>query len=142
MGGAGGMVVEEKSILGRLWPRWNCFASIMNAHRLLCYVTVMLPIGPEDPSFGGESLSMGAPLPRTIETVRKFYSPSNVSDSQETGIHQCLADAWELKCTDPRDKVYGLLGLVQHIHCTRRIRRQRRCAETRWQSKTSTVDQK
>jgi hypothetical protein len=73
----------------------------------------MLPTGPEDPFFGGKSLSIGAQLPRTIETVRKFYSLSNVSDSQEPGIHQCLADAWELKCTDPRDKIYGLLGLVR-----------------------------
>jgi hypothetical protein len=90
-----------------------CFASIMDAHRLLCNIPVMLPIGPEDPFFGGKSLSMDATLPRTIETVRKFYGLSNFSDSQELGIHQCLADAWELKCTDPRDKVYGLLGLVR-----------------------------
>jgi hypothetical protein len=86
----------------------------MNAHKLLCQVSVMLPIGPEDPFFAGKKVSMDSPLPRMIQTIRQFYGPSSVSGSHGPSIHQCLADAWELKCTDPRDKVYGLLSLVRN----------------------------
>jgi hypothetical protein len=52
----------------------------------------------------------GIPLRDLRERLDMIFSLAQ--DRRQASLRRLLESCWELKCSDPRDKVYGLLGLV------------------------------